>query len=63
MVEKRKGLKFAFAESDNDKDRIVVSMIEHQGRILVATQKGIYKLEDDKMVRLQFVEKIENEQA
>lgn len=52
MVEKRKGCKFAFAEPDNE-NRKIVSMIEYKGQVLVATQKGIYRLEDNKMVRLQ----------
>lgn len=57
MMEKREGAKFIpFAESD-DEDRKIVSMIELQGSVFVATQKGVYKIVDDKLVRLEFVEK------
>lgn len=38
----------------------IVSMIEFKGQVLVATTEGIYRIEDDKAVRLKFVEK-ENE--
>ena len=55
MVERRKGIKFTFAEADPDK--AIVSMIEWQGFIYVATKKGVYRIEDNKMVRLEFVEK------
>lgn len=55
-MEKRKGVKFAFAEPD-DEDRRIVSMIEFQGRIFVATQKGVYELKDNTLVRLEFVDK------
>jgi len=60
-MEKRKGIKFPLAEADEDK--VIVSMLEFQGVIFVATQKGIYKIVDDKLVRLKFVEKKPNEQA
>lgn len=56
-VLKRKGIKFMFAETDEDKK--VVSMLEFQGFVYVATQKGIYRIEGDDVVRLQFVEKTE----
>lgn len=59
MVEKRKGIKFPLSESDEDK--IIVSMIEFQGQVLVATQKGVYRLEDDVLTRLEFVEMPEQE--
>ncbi len=55
-AKKRTGTKFPFAEPD-DENRKIVSMIEYQGQILVATQKGIYRLENEKMIRLDFVEK------
>ena len=53
-VEKREGTKFAFAEPDPD--RVIVSMIDFQGRIYVATQKGVYRFENGKMTRLEFIE-------
>ena len=55
MVEKRKGIKFAFAEADPDK--VIVSMLEFRGKLYMATQKGIYILEGDKVVRLEIVDK------
>lgn len=56
MDKKRKGIKFAFAEPDLD--MIIVSMLEFQGAVYVATQKGVYRIEDnDKMVRLELVDK------
>ena len=55
-VTKREGMKYIpFGESDPE--RIIVSMIEFQNKIYVATQKGIYIITDDKLVRLEFVEK------
>ena len=45
--------------SEPDVDKVIVSMIEFQGVVLVATQKGVYKIVDDKLVRLEFVEKDE----
>ena len=53
--------KFIFNEADPEPDRIVVSTVEHKGNLYIATQKGIYRLDDDKMVRLQIVERTENE--
>ena len=50
---KRKGMKNVFNESDSEK--IVVSMIEFEGKIYVATQKGVYIIKDDKLVRVEFV--------
>lgn len=40
----------------------IVAMTEYQGKILVATEKGVYRKEGDKFVRLEFVEKIKQEQ-
>ena len=54
----RKGTKYPFGDSDPDKE--IVSMIEWQGFIYVATKKGVYRIEDDKMVRLEFVDKDKN---
>ena len=39
-----------------DEEKKVVSMIEFQGKVYVATEKGIYRIEDDKLVRLEFEE-------
>ena len=55
MVEKRKGVKFALAEPD-DEDRRIVSMIEFQGEVFLSTQKGVYKMVDDKFVRLEIID-------
>jgi len=60
-LEKRKGIKHIFAEADPDK--IIVSMLEWRGSVYVATQRGVYRIEDGKLVRLEFVEKKEDEQA
>ena len=60
MVEKRKGIKYPFAEPDPDK--VVVSMLEFQGNVYIATQKGVYILKDDILIRLKMVDKT-NEQA
>ncbi len=54
-VKKRKGMKFTFNEPDEDKR--VVSMLEFKDFVYIATQKGIYRIEGDDVVRLQFVEK------
>ena len=37
-------------------DRVVVSMLEFQGNVYVATQKGVYILCDDKLHHLEMVE-------
>ncbi len=37
---------------DKDLDYVIISMLEFQGKIYVATQKGIYVLRDEKLVRL-----------
>ena len=63
-MNRRKTTKFAFAEADLEPDRIIVSTIEHKGNFYMATQKGIYRLENDEMVRLRIVDKgTEDEQA
>lgn len=55
-LRKRKGVKFAFA--DPDPDKIIVSMIEWKGSVYVATQKGVYRIEEnDTLVRLQMIDK------
>lgn len=57
MVEKRKRMKFAFAEPEDENSKIV-SMLEFQGSIYVATQKGVYRItEGDTFVRLELVDK------
>ena len=40
-IDKREGLKY-IPFGDADPERIIVSMIEFQDKIYVATQKGIY---------------------
>ena len=54
-MKRRDGIKFAFAEPDLD--MIIVSMLEFHGFVYVATQKGVYRIEDDKVVRLEIVDK------
>ena len=53
---KREGMKF-IPFGDSDPEKIIVSMIEFKDKIYVATQKGIYAVDDDKLVRLEFEEK------
>ncbi len=55
MVEERKSM--FFAKCEDDTNRKIVSMLEFQGQVFVATERGIYKIEGDKIKRLQFVEK------
>ena len=62
-MNRRRNSKSIFNEADPEPDRIVVSTVEHKGNLYLATQKGIYRLDGDKMVRLQLVERAENEQA
>ncbi len=53
---RRDGMKY-IPFGDPDPERIIVSMIEFNDRIYVATQKGIYIIKDDELVRLKFKEK------
>ncbi len=55
---KREGMK-CIPFGDSDPEKIIVSMKEFQNKIYVATQKGIYVITDDKLVRLEFVEKVD----
>lgn len=55
IAKRRKGTKFVFGKPDPD--MVIVSMIEWEDKIYVATQKGIYRIENDKLVRLEIVEK------
>ena len=41
---------------DADPERVVVSMLEFQGDIYVATQKGVYILKDGKFHHIEIVE-------
>ena len=54
-VSKREGMKY-IPFGDSDPERVIVSMIEFQDRIYVATQKGIYVIKDDELVGLEFKE-------
>ncbi|KKM77035.1 hypothetical protein LCGC14_1374030 [marine sediment metagenome] len=46
-VSRRNGMEYIpFMEADPDPDRVIVSMVEHKGRLYCATQKGIYILKD-----------------
>ena len=56
-VAKREGTKY-IPFGDSDPERIIVSMLEFQNKIYVATQKGVYVITDDKLVRLEIVEKV-----
>ncbi len=49
-------IKFAFAKPEDDENRCIVSMLEHQGRMYMATEKGIYRLEGEKVIRLEIVD-------
>jgi len=49
-MDKRTGTKF----NEADPDMIIVSMIEFRDKIYVATQKGIYIIKDDQLIRLKF---------
>ena len=55
-VNRREGLKH-IPFGDSDPEKVIVSMIEFQDKIYVATQKGVYVVSDDKLVRLEFEEK------
>lgn len=55
MIEKRKSSIFVKAEDDTN--RKIVSMLEFKGQVLIATERGIYRIEDGKIKRLEFVEK------
>ncbi len=48
----------AFTFNEADPEKRVVSMVEFKGFVYVATQKGVYRMEGEKMVRLKFVEKV-----
>ncbi len=50
---RREGMKH-IPFGDSDPERVIVSMIKFQDNIYVATQKGIYILRDEKLVRLRF---------
>ncbi len=55
-IPRRKSIKFTFAEADPEKK--IVSMIEWQGFIYVATEKGVYRIEEnDTLVRLEMIDK------
>ena len=41
---------------DSDPERIIVSMIEFSGFIYVATERGVYRIVNNELVRLRFVE-------
>ena len=55
MVEKRKGTEY-IPFMDADPDRVVVSMLEFEGKIYVATQKGVYIMRDKEFHRLEIVD-------
>lgn len=51
MTEQRNGIKF-IAEFDSSEP--IVSMIEFNGTVLIATARRVFRVEDDKMVPLTF---------
>jgi len=53
-MEKRKGMKFV-PFNGPDSDMIVVSLVEFKDNLYVATQKGIYILQDNAFERLKIV--------
>lgn len=53
-AKKRSGTKY-IPFSDADPEREIVSLCEHKNDIYVATKVGVYKIVDDKLVRLKFV--------
>lgn len=55
-MRRRKGIKVAFAEPEDENSKIV-SMLEFQDNIYLATQKGVYILKDGVFVRLKMVDK------
>jgi len=42
---------------NSDPDKIVVSMVEFKGRLYVATQKGVYVLNEDVLERVKISDK------
>ena len=50
MTEDMKNIPFM----DDDPERHIVSMCKYQDSLYVATQKGIYVLDDEKLRRLEF---------
>lgn len=54
-MELRSGMKH-LPFMDADPDQIIVSMLEFEGKIYVATQKGIYIVRNEKLVRLELTE-------
>jgi len=40
-----------------DPDKVIVSMLEYKGEIIVATERGIYKMVGGALERIKFVEK------
>lgn len=58
-IKRRSGTKFILAEKDVDPDRVIVSMVEWRDCIYLATQKGVYRIEGDKFIRLEIIDKKE----
>ncbi len=52
-MKKRTGTKF-IPFNEADPERVIVSMIEFKDKIYVATQKGVYVIENNKLKRLEF---------
>ena len=55
-MNRRSGIKGIYNEADPD--MIIVSMLEFQGAVYIATQKGVYIVtQDNKIKRLELIEK------
>lgn len=57
MINERSGTKYP-TFNEEDAEREIVSMIEFQDRIYVATKVGVYCMEGDKLVRLEIKERL-----
>lgn len=46
----------AFSVPEDDSNRKIVSMLEFRGKVYVATERGIYIVKGEEVVRLEMVE-------
>ena len=54
-VKKRSGTKY-IPFNDLDTDRKVISMLEFEGAVYVATEKGVYTIKDNMLKQIEFKE-------
>ena len=47
-----------FNEPDPKETREIVSMIQHDGRIILATRVGVYEVKNGKIERIEFMEAV-----